>query len=95
MTTEAAFSANDAQVHIADKDTELAGARAGVVFLDTQIAATQDTLAKLQDKLSRYISHVAEVETEIHEAEIAVTDLTRERDAQQDLVRAHAPEEEI
>jgi chromosome segregation ATPase len=95
MTTEAAFSAQDAQVAVADKDTELAWARSAVAFLDTQIVAAQDVLGRLHDKLSRFQSHITEVETEIHEAEVAVEDLTRERDTHRGLVRVHAPEEEF
>jgi septal ring factor EnvC (AmiA/AmiB activator) len=67
MAGEAAFSANDAGVLVEDRDTEIAQAKAGVAFLERDLATYPDRLERLRGKLVKAENAVIAVKEQIAE----------------------------
>lgn len=89
MAGEAAFSANDAMVRTEDRDTEIAKARAAVLYQERVLAEFPDLLSRLTAKLEKTKGFVIEVETQIREAEAA------EKVAGDELAAAYATVETL
>jgi len=67
MAGEAAFSAHDATVSVQDRDTEIQQAKAGVAFLERELATYPDRLERLRGKLVKAENAVIAVEAQIDE----------------------------